>query len=177
MDWASNYGVSVLIDIHGVMGSQNGFDNSGNGMGFEWTSVLNTEPKGLVTFEHWPIRTAEWMGKFDRNTAKYVSYNHENVAHTLDVIKVIVEKYKDHPAVLGLEPVNEPWQYTPIDRLKRFYWEGYLIVKASAPGWKYIMHDSFRLDPNLWGGFMAGCPDRGRLDHISNTRVFIHLFF
>ena len=41
---------------------------------------------------------------------------------------------------------------TPIEILKRFYWEGYLIVKKSAPYWKYVMHDSFRLDPKVWGG-------------------------
>ena len=29
LDWAHSYGLSVLIDIHGVKGSQNGFDNSG----------------------------------------------------------------------------------------------------------------------------------------------------
>lgn len=53
--------------------------------------------------------------------------------------------------MLGIEPVNEPWQFTPIDVLKRFYWEGYLIVKRSAPFWKFIIHDSFRFDVNTWG--------------------------
>lgn len=47
--------------------------------------------------------------------------------------------------------VNEPWQYTPIEELKKYYWEGYLIVKKGAPYWKYIMHDSFRFDPDIWG--------------------------
>ena len=78
----------------------------------------------------------------------------------------MVEKYKDHPAVYGLEPVNEPWEFTPIDKLKRYYWNGYLIVKESAPDWKYVIHDSFRLDPNIWGGFMSGCPDRAMDTHI-----------
>ena len=55
LDWAETYGLSVLIDIHGVIGSQNGFDNSGQMMGFEWTSVLNTEPKGLVTVSYSPM--------------------------------------------------------------------------------------------------------------------------
>jgi len=49
LDWAEKYGLSVLIDIHGVKGSQNGFDNSGQQMGFEWTSTINEYPKGLVT--------------------------------------------------------------------------------------------------------------------------------
>jgi len=166
LDWAYANGLTVLIDIHGVKGSQNGFDNSGQSQGFEWTSVLNTVPAGDVTFEHWPIRSAGWMGTFDRVNANYTDINRENIQHALDVIEVIVDRYKDHPAVLGLEPVNEPWQYTPIDELKKFYWDGYLIVKKSAPYWKYIMHDSFRFDPSIWGGFMAGCPDRALDTHI-----------
>jgi glucan 1,3-beta-glucosidase len=156
LDWAYANGLTVLIDIHAMKGSQNGFDNSGQAMGFQWTSKLNTEPAGLVTFEHWPIRTAEWMGTFDLESTSYPDINHENIKHSLKVIEKIVETYAGHPAVLGLEPVNEPWQYTPIDQLKKFYWDGYLIMKKHAPYWKYIMHDSFRFDTAIWGGFMSG---------------------
>lgn len=166
LDWAHEYGLSVLIDVHTAKDSQNGFDNSGKTLGFEWTSTLNVYPRNLVTFQHWPIRTAEWMGVFDRHNGNYTSINHSNIRHSLRVIQKIVDEYGGHPAVLGLEPVNEPWEKTPIEHLKRFYWEGYLIVKKKAPYWKYIMHDSFRFDPNIWGGFMAGCPDRALDTHI-----------
>ena len=30
----------------------------------------------------------------------------------------MVDMYRSHPAVQGIEPVNEPWQYTPIKTLK-----------------------------------------------------------
>lgn len=53
------------------------------------------------------------------------------------------------PAVLGVEPVNEPWELTPIKWLKKFYWDAYLIVKRRAPYWKFIMHDSFRFTPEV----------------------------
>mmetsp|Transcript_3783 Transcript_3783/g.8234 ORF Transcript_3783/g.8234 Transcript_3783/m.8234 type:complete len:392 (-) Transcript_3783:1314-2489(-) len=140
LDWAHEYGLSVLIDIHAHKDSQNGFDNSGKTLGFEWTSTLNVYPRNLVTFQHWPVRTAEWMGTFDRHAGNYSHINHDNINHSLRVIQKIVDAYSGHPAVLGLEPVNEPWEKTPIDRLKRFYWEGYLIVKRTNPYWKYIMH-------------------------------------
>ncbi len=156
LDWAYASGMTVLIDVHTQRGSQNGFDNSGQQMGFMWTSVLNTYPAGLVTFQHWPIRTAEWMGTFDIINATYHDINHANIQHSLEVIQKIVDMYSDHPAVLGIEPVNEPWQYTPLEELKQFYWDGYLIVKKGAPYWKYVMHDSFRFDPSIWGGFMDG---------------------
>lgn len=166
LDWAYASGLTVLFDIHAMKGSQNGFDNSGQTMGFQWTTKLNTEPANLVTFEHWPIRTAEWMGQFDLDSTSYPEINHDNLKHSLEVIEILVKTYSGHPAVLGLEPVNEPWQYTPIDQLKKFYWDGYLIMKKNAPYWKYIMHDSFRFDTNIWGGFMAGCPDRALDTHI-----------
>jgi glucan 1,3-beta-glucosidase len=135
-------------------------------MGFAWTSALSSEFAGLTTFEHWPIRTANWMGIFDPKTVSYPEINYANIQHALDVIDLIVQRYGNHPAVLGLEPLNEPWQYTPIEELKRFYWEGYKIVKRGAPYWKYIMHDSFRFDPNIWGGFMNGCPERALDTHM-----------
>jgi len=166
LDWAYSNGLNVLFDIHTMKDSQNGFDNSGQAMGFKWTTALNNEFSSEITFEHWPIRDARWMGDFDQETASYTSINHDNIAHSLEVIRRIVDRYHGHPAVQGLEPVNEPWQYTPIEVLKRFYWEGYLIVKKSAPYWKYVMHDSFRLDVNVWGGFMKGCPERALDTHI-----------
>jgi len=166
LDWAHSYGLSVLIDIHGVKGSQNGFDNSGQTRGFEWTSFQNPVMNNDVTFEHWPIRSAGWMGTFDPESAAYTHINHENIRHTLETVDIIVKKYASHPSILGLTPVNEPWQYSPIDELKRFYWEAYLIVKRTAPYWKYIIHDAFQFDPKIWGGFMDGCPDRALDTHI-----------
>jgi len=166
LDWALSYGLTVLIDIHTMKDSQNGFDNSGQAMGFQWTTALNNEFTQDHTFEHWPIRDARWLGTFDQDTASYSSINYDNINHSLEVIQNIVDRYRMHPGVQGLEPVNEPWQYTDLDVLKRFYWEGYLIVKKSAPYWKYVMHDSFRADPSIWGGFMDGCPERALDTHI-----------
>ncbi|KAI0059440.1 glycoside hydrolase family 5 protein [Artomyces pyxidatus] len=46
--WAANYGLKVIIDLHGAPGSQNGFDNSGQRMSFPtWhsngTNVARTD--------------------------------------------------------------------------------------------------------------------------------------
>jgi glucan 1,3-beta-glucosidase len=38
MDWADQYGLMVMLDLHGAQGSQNGFDNSGKKGSIEWTS-------------------------------------------------------------------------------------------------------------------------------------------
>ena len=84
----------------------------------------------------------------------------------MEVVSLIAETYKNHPAVLGIEPLNEPWQYTPLEPLKRFYWEAYLAVKNVAPHWKFVIHDAFRFDTDSWGGFLAGCPDIAMDTHI-----------
>lgn len=166
LDWAHSYGLTVLFDVHTQKDSQNGFDNSGQSLGFAWTSALSTYPRNLVTFQHWPIRQANWLGDFDPVQIKYTSINYENIAHSLKVIENIVEMYAGHPAVLGIEPVNEPWELSPMAELKKFYWDAYLIVKEKAPYWKYIIHDAFLFTPEVWGGFMAGCPDRALDTHI-----------
>lgn len=107
LDWAHSYGLTVLLDIHTMKDSQNGFDNSGQTMGFSWTSSLNSEFGGLTTFQHWPVRTAEWIGTFDPHTATYKNIKHDNIQHALNVIQEIVDRYAGHPAVLGLEPVRD----------------------------------------------------------------------
>ena len=135
-------------------------------MGFKWTTAIKNEFTTDITFEHWPIRDARWIGTFDQDTASYSVINHDNIQHALDVITMMAKRYQGHPAVHGLEPVNEPWQYTPIEVLKKYYWEGYLIVKKLNPYWIYVMHDSFRLDTKIWGGFMNGCPERALDTHI-----------
>ena len=166
LDWADSYGLSVLLDVHTAKDSQNGFDNSGQSLGFQWTSGLNKYPRELTTFQHWPIREvcvlvvrsegesfsfcfffapslspvltfqANWMGDFDPVAINYTSVNRANIEHSLRVIETIVEMYSGHPAVLGVEPVNEPWELTPLHLLKRFYWDAYLIVKKKAHYWK-----------------------------------------
>mmetsp|Transcript_8467 Transcript_8467/g.19207 ORF Transcript_8467/g.19207 Transcript_8467/m.19207 type:complete len:301 (+) Transcript_8467:256-1158(+) len=40
LDWAYSSGLTVLFDIHTMKDSQNGFDNSGQALGFQWTSAL-----------------------------------------------------------------------------------------------------------------------------------------
>eukprot|EP00580_Thalassiosira_gravida_P018958 CAMPEP_0201662612 /NCGR_PEP_ID=MMETSP0494-20130426/4662_1 /ASSEMBLY_ACC=CAM_ASM_000839 /TAXON_ID=420259 /ORGANISM="Thalassiosira gravida, Strain GMp14c1" /LENGTH=715 /DNA_ID=CAMNT_0048141031 /DNA_START=301 /DNA_END=2448 /DNA_ORIENTATION=+ len=166
LDWAHSFGLSVLLDVHTQKDSQNGFDNSGMSANFAWTSGLSTYPRDLTTFQHWPIRAANWMGEFDPHAINYTTINHDNIAHSLKVIEVIVDMYAGHPAVQGVEPVNEPWELTPLKLLKKFYWDAYLIVKKKAPYWKFIMHDSFRFTVDTWGGFMKGCPDRALDTHI-----------
>ncbi|EQC38096.1 hypothetical protein SDRG_04526 [Saprolegnia diclina VS20] len=166
LDLCDKYNINVLIDIHGHIGSQNGFDNSGKTHQVKWTSLASTQPVGTTTFEHWPIRYAEWAGTFDPINHNYSSINYANLNQSLTVVNKIVTRYANHPAILGLQPVNEPWELTPIDVLKNFYWDSYKVTKSLAPSWKFVVHDSFRFGLSYWSQFMKGCPDIALDTHI-----------
>ncbi|POM63304.1 Glucan 1,3-beta-glucosidase, partial [Phytophthora palmivora] len=122
---ALKYNIDLLLDIHGLIGSQNGFDNSGMASSVKWTSIASTRPIGTTTFEHWPLRSAGWAGEFNSTTNTYKSINYEHLNHSLATVAAIVNRYANHPAIIGLEPVNEPWELTPIDLLKDYYWKSY----------------------------------------------------
>ncbi|KAJ1620548.1 glycoside hydrolase superfamily [Pavlovales sp. CCMP2436] len=137
-------------------GSQNGLDNSGRAADVRWTANVFSDAPAMQgrTFSHWATRKAEWIGKFDLDSLSYTELYWDRWPRVS-----ASERHSVVRKIMGVQPVNEPWQFTPIGPLKRFYWEGYKIVKRRAPGWKYFMHDSFRLNSGLWTNFMNGCPD------------------
>uniref|UniRef100_A0A7S4FDH4 Glycoside hydrolase family 5 domain-containing protein n=1 Tax=Chrysotila carterae TaxID=13221 RepID=A0A7S4FDH4_CHRCT len=160
------YNLKVLLDVHAMRGSQNGFDNSGHAMRVKWETVTAQDPSGYATFVHWQYRSADWTGDYDYEHGKYTSTNQANINHSLAVLTKIIERHSGDPVVWGLEPVNEPWQMIPIDIIKKFYWDGYWITRNGAPKWKYVMHDSFRGYPAAWWDFMKGCPNKAMDSHI-----------
>jgi len=167
LDLCQKYKIKVLLDIHAVRFSQNGFDNSGQALAIRWTEMSSQDVLDpYTTFEHWPIRSADWIGKFDLATGSYPEINTTNIDVTLSVVKKMVDLHKDHPAIWGLEPVNEPWQSIPLEPLKKFYWDAYHIVRKGQPKWMFVMHDSFRGYPAAWWDFMRGCPQKAMDSHI-----------
>jgi len=115
-DTCAKYGIKVLLDIHAMKGSQNGFDNSGQAMGLEWTDENN--------FVHWPIEVANWMGEFNLSEYKYDSIytdSEHGVQWALDVVSKLMDRYGNHPALYAFEPLNEPWWGSDYDVLKGYY--------------------------------------------------------
>lgn len=104
------YNIKVLIDVHALKGSQNGFDNSGISADTEWIDETH--------FSHWPTQNAHWMGTW--NGTEY-DINQDNIDWALDNVRVLMEKYGHHPAVYAFEPVNEPWWNSDLVTLKNFY--------------------------------------------------------
>lgn len=108
-DMAEKYGLKVLIDLHTVPGSQNGWDHSGRVGAIEWHKEK------------------------------------ENIDLTLSIIDRLAERYKDKEALMGIELINEPHWLIPQSILKKFYKDGYNIVrKYCNEDVAVIFSDSFR---------------------------------
>ena len=83
--------------------------------------------------------------------------------HSIKVIKQTVAAYGKHPAAWGLSPVNEVGR-TPMDVLRKFYWETYHIVRRRAA---LDVCDGLVL-PRLGGGarwLHEGVPEQGARQH------------
>ena len=77
-------------------------DNSGDTSHYEW--VTNASSSGVTTYNHWNIRGADWIGKFNHVTKQHESVNNTNFIHSVQVVHNIIEMYKDNPVVIGIEP-------------------------------------------------------------------------
>lgn len=80
--------------------------------------------------------------------------------HTIELLEQIARRYRDHPALWGIELLNEPkkmwWQWT----LRRFYKQAYGRLRAIVrPGTVIVFHDAFT--PRLLNGVLyteSNCP-------------------
>lgn len=155
-EWAGRHGIQVLIDLHTVPGSQNGYDNGGITGVCKWCK----QPDEVV------------------------------FAHT--VLERLAQRYKDHPALFGIEVLNEPisWivyrtapstgkavdkaeaegsGYVPMKFLKGFYTEAYRRLRAILGEDKVVVfHDGFRL--NAWNRFFD---ESGMKNVMLDTHIYI----
>ena len=155
-EWAKRHRIRVLIDLHTVPGSQNGYDNGGITGVCKWCKLPDE-----VAF-----------------------------AHT--VLERLAQRYKDHPALFGIEVLNEPisWivyrtapstgkaadkaeaegsGYVPMKFLKGFYTEAYRRLRAILGEDKVIVfHDGFRL--NAWNRFFD---ESGMKNVMLDTHIYI----
>jgi glucan 1,3-beta-glucosidase len=94
--------------------------------------------------------------------------NPNNIKETLRVLESFAQKYGSHPALFGIELLNEPRNSIPIEILKTFYQDAYpRIRKYAGPNVAVVFHDSFRA--MAWENFMKP-PD------YSNVLIDTHLY-
>ncbi len=99
------YSIKVLLDVHAMRMSQNGLDNSGNTGDYTWGQGVEIENGRRESYyRHWDIRGGNWIGNFNVTTHSYNTFNRTNVEASLELIDIIVDRYKSVPIVIGLEP-------------------------------------------------------------------------
>jgi glucan 1,3-beta-glucosidase len=155
-EWAEKYGLRILIDLHTVPDSQNGFDNG-----------------GICGVCRW-----------HKNPA-YVEF-------ALSVLERLAARYKDHPCLWGIEPLNEPisralWdiidlpkRYPAVDQeagrdsepvptefLQQFYRDAYHRIRAVSEKVTVVFQDGFRA--REWVGFF-------KEPEFQNFYLDIHLY-
>jgi glucan 1,3-beta-glucosidase len=77
----------------------------------------------------------------------------KNVQETIRVLESFAQKYGKHPALYGIEMLNEPRPEVSLDILQQFYQDGYTQMRKHLnPDVAVVIHDSFR--PLSWENFM-----------------------
>lgn len=146
-DYSESLDLKIILDLHAMKDSQNGFDNSGLTSDLKTTITNNT-----LYFTHWENRRANWIGTYNSHTQTYDTINKQNINYSLHVIEKILDLYIHKSSFWGIEPVNEPWEHTPLDELKLFYKYVYDIyirkLGKNIDQKVLVLHDSFR--PSNW---------------------------
>eukprot|EP01029_Cantina_marsupialis_P029199 TRINITY_DN779931_c0_g1_i1.p1 TRINITY_DN779931_c0_g1~~TRINITY_DN779931_c0_g1_i1.p1 ORF type:complete len:444 (-),score=106.18 TRINITY_DN779931_c0_g1_i1:500-1831(-) len=140
MDMCHKHGIKVLLDVHCVKDSQNGFDNSGKASNMKWLDENH--------FMHWEILAGNWMGNW--NGTHYDHINQSNINFAVETVSMLLDRWGSHPALYALEPVNEPWWNSDMMVLKNFYRVVRRLIQIKAPDVLFVFHDAFKLDANLW---------------------------
>jgi len=94
--------------------------------------------------------------------------NPNNIKETIRVLGTFAQRYGNHPALYGIELLNEPIWKIPIAVLKEFYQNAYSeIRKHAGTDVAVVIHDSFRA--MAWQNFM-------KQPHYSNVIIDTHLY-
>jgi glucan 1,3-beta-glucosidase len=142
LDTCHKYGIKVLLDVHAVKDSQNGFDNSGKANRVVWSDEEH--------FNHWGNQAGEWMGPWNEANQKYDYINWDNVRFAEETVFGLLDRWGTHPALYAVEPMNEPWDRSDISILKIFYRDVRQRMKEQTPHLKFVFHDSFHFDHSIW---------------------------
>lgn len=130
--WARKYGLRILLDVHALPGSQNGWNHSGRGNG---TINFMAGAGGLANAQ----RSLNYL----RTLAQFVSQDGiKDVVPMLGLLNEMRASY-DEPAIIGA-----------------FYQHAYTVIReatgyGAGNGPFLVIHDGF-IGVDRWNGFMPG---------------------
>jgi glucan 1,3-beta-glucosidase len=154
--WAERYKLKILIDLHTVPDSQNGFDNGGICGVCKWHRNPEHVAFALDVLEQLTIRYR------NRESLWGIEVLNEPISPELWDLADVPRTYPavDKEYAEGSEPV-------PTDFLKGFYKEAYRRIRAQSDEVTIVFHDGFRISE--WVGFFTE-PD------FKNIVVDTHLY-
>lgn len=156
-NWAEKHGLSVLIDLHTVPGSQNGFDNGGLSGVCKWAKQPESVEFTLGVLERLAKRYGRRPGLMGIEIV-----NEPNTESSWNTFN-IEERYKPVDAEMaeGSAPVS-------FEFLRTFYMEAYKRLRRWLPVEKAVVfHDGF--DLFRWKDFM-------REDEFQNVVLDTHQY-
>ena len=141
-NWAEKYGLTILIDLHSVPLSQNGFDNGGISGVCKWAQNPDEVEFTLRVLERLAKRYGNRKGLFGIQPLNEPVT--ENMWETMDVQNRYAPA--DPELAKGSAPITMKF-------LRQFYLDAYDRISAYMPKDKYVViHDGFEL--MAWKDFM-----------------------
>jgi glucan 1,3-beta-glucosidase len=155
---AEDYNLKVLLDIHGVKDSQNGYESSGQAERVIWTDDTHFTTAS----------DAEWMGHWNGSSYDYI--NLDNINWAIDTVYWLLHEYGTYSSFHSLSPVNEPWTNSDKDTLKNFYRKVREVMRDYNHDLVFVFGDfSSQLDADYWNDLFED-------DDMENVVMDTHLY-
>ena len=154
-DWAEKYGLQILIDLHTVPGSQNGYDNGGLTGVCKWCKNPEEVEFALTVLERLAKRYGQREGLYG------IEVLNEPIGFLVYATAPSTGKAVDKEEAKGSG-------YVPLPFLENFYRNAYRRLRKILPENKTIVfHDGFRL--RHWGKFF-------RKEHMKKVVLDTHIY-
>ena len=155
-DWAEKYDVQILVDLHTVPGSQNGYDNGGITGVCKWCQNPEEVEFALTVLERLAQRYRDRKGLYG------IEVLNEPISWLVYTTAPSTGKARDKEEAKGSS-------YVPLKFLKPFYIEAYKRLRKILPEEKTIVfHDGFRL--GAWKDFFE---KTGMKNVVIDTHIYI----
>lgn len=155
-DWAEKYNLKILLDLHTVPGSQNGYDNGALTGVCKWCKNPADVEYALTVLERLAQRYGKRRGLFG------IEVLNEPISWIVYKTAPSTGKAVDKEEARGSG-------YVPLSFLKPFYAEAYQRLRKHLPEDKTVVfHDGFRL--NRWNRFFT----QARMVNVAlDTHIYI----
>ena len=155
-DWAEKHGLKILLDLHTVPGSQNGYDNGGITGVCKWRKDPEEVEFALTVLERLAERYGTREGLFG------IEVLNEPISWLVYITAPSTGKAEDKEEAKGSG-------YVPMGFLKKFYTDAYNRLRRILPEDKTIVfHDGFRF--TSWNRFFR---NSGMKNVMLDTHIYI----